>query len=520
MDPMQELKKLTDKAKELPNTMRLAVIVGVLLLAIGGIFTFALSSAGGANYEVVFAKLTPEDGAASGDALRAAGIPFRIEAAGDAISVPSGKVHDARLLLAAQGLPRAGGIGFELFDKSDLGVSEFTQRVNLQRAIEGELARTIGAMQKVHDARVHITMPKRGLLRTDDKGAAAAVMLRLEPGRTLDAKEIAGVRHLVAAAVPELSVERVTVVDQNGGVLGGVEGGEAEARNKLEQELESRVIAMLEPALGRGSVVARVTAEMDAAEEDKTESLYNPDLSALRSERTRSEAQNSGAVAGAPDTTGAASNVPIPGPLPGDGRSKTSNTNDQTRTFDVSGSVTRRVAREPRLVKLSVAVIVDSKGKPLAEPEMKKLTDLAKRAVGYDDERGDLFELSSASFLAEPAPDNTPLPEPGLFGLAGVPTQVLAGAAGGLLLIGATLAYLVTRRRRGSSRSTDTAAQQLRLSGLSEDYDGKRGPRDGSRARARDLAAANPERAALILEAWLGAADAQAAAAPSKEANG
>src|SRR6266568_5978370 len=230
--------------------------------------------------------------------LKAAGVPFRLEAGGSALAVPGAKVYDARLLLAASGLPRGGGVGFELFDKGDLGVSEFTQKVNLRRAIEGELARTISRLGPVRSARVHLTLTEKGLFRDDDRKASAAVVLNLQPGRTLEEREVAGIRHLVASAVPGLSATSVTLIDGKGNVLSAeTPWGEASAyQRKVERDLETRVMELLEQAVGPGAVVARVTAQMDASEVSTSSESVDPDATALRSERHVTQAQNQGAV--------------------------------------------------------------------------------------------------------------------------------------------------------------------------------------------------------------------------------
>lgn len=331
MEPLaNQLRKLPERVMALSPRLRLAGILGIAALIALVAVTSLLTTAG--RWEYVFTRLTPEDSAASADALRVAGIPFRIEAAGDAISVPANKVHDARLLLASHGLPRAGGVGFELFDKGDLGVSEFTQRVNLQRAIEGELTRTIAKMDKVREARVHVTMPRRGLMRPDDNRGAAAVIVRLEPGRALAEDEVAGIRHLVAAAVPGLAAEHVSVLDQSGAQLGKSEedgdGGD------LEVNLQQRIVALLEPVVGPGNVVARVTATLDRAEEEETHSEYDPEASALRSERTRTDQQAAGDPNGA-GLVGAAANQPPGQPTAAlrPGMQRSSSMSDATRNY-------------------------------------------------------------------------------------------------------------------------------------------------------------------------------------------
>jgi flagellar M-ring protein FliF len=370
-------------------------------------------------------------------------------------------------------------------------------------------------------------MPKRGLLRGDDKGAAAAVMLRLEPGRSLDAKEIAGVRHLIAAAVPELDVERVTVVDESGTLLGANATGDG-ARTELERELESRVVAVVEPAIGKGSVVARVTAEMDQAQEDRTESIYDPNKSVLASERTHVATTNA-STPGAGDVGGAVANDPTSAasaPV-SNANVKSTSVDDKTRTYNVSGTVTHRVAREPRLKRLSVAVLVNA-AEAKDDEQIKKLTELAKRAVGFDEERGDMLELTSVAFRAEPVSELAPSPEAQPTQLpGGVPVGAAVAAAGVVALAAVALAFVFGRRRASVARASASKALEAKAGpneiGASTviattatvKSESEATIAEVARDKARMLAGSNPERAALILEAWLreaGASEEPAAA--------
>src|SRR5512142_936563 len=206
---LKQLRELPKLIANLPAGLRLVLLLGAVAAIGVGVFN-AVSSA--EQYQYAFTNLTPEDSSEAAAALKTAGVPFRLEAGGSALAVPASRVYDARLLLAGAGLPRGGGVGFELFDRGDLGVSEFTQKVNLRRALEGELARTISRLAPVRSARVHMTLAERGLYKDDDRKASAAVVLNLQPGRSLDDREIAGIRHLVASAVPGLSTANVTLV--------------------------------------------------------------------------------------------------------------------------------------------------------------------------------------------------------------------------------------------------------------------------------------------------------------------
>jgi flagellar M-ring protein FliF len=508
---LRQLRQLPARLAAAPASLKL-LLGAALLVALG--VGVAVSVSSGEGFQYAFTNLTAEDASEAAATLKAAGVPFRVEAGGSALAVPAGKVYDARLLLAAAGLPRGGGVGFELFDRGDLGVSEFTQKVNLRRAIEGELARTISRLAPVRSARVHLTLGERGLYRDDDRKASAAVVLNLQPGRTLDDREVAGIRHLVASAVPGLATSGVTLVDGKGNVLSAESAwGEASAQQrKLERDLEARVVELLEQAVGPGAVVARVTAQLDAAEVSTSAETVDPDATALRSERhvTQTQSQDASAPAG---VAGAAANQPLQ-PLQATsagGTRSSSSVQDETRNYDVSRTTTTRVERVPRVKRISVAVLVDGVGgKPRPEPEVARLGELARRAVGFDAQRGDELDISSAPFArseeAAPAPA-TPVsrlpPRPWLVaGGAGVAVlAVLAllllrrrprgAAAGPELIPGARVSELEARARATGALAGAAPAAALP------------GPGDELRARAQALAAADPARAAQVLKGWM-----------------
>jgi flagellar M-ring protein FliF len=402
MEPI--LKSIRDAGKryaELSQAARM-LLAGVLSLATV-IAVVALIFGTGSTFQYAFTNLGPEDATDVAAALKAADIGFHSEAGGSAISVSASQVHEARLMLAAQGLPRGGGVGFELFDRGDFGASEFTQRVNLRRATEGELARTISRLQAVRSARVHVTLPEKGLYRDDDRHATAAVVLNLQPGRKMQERELAGVRHLVASAVAGLSADAVTVVDQRGTVLSGDLSSTAKLAKEqrdIESGLEQRIADLLEPAVGAGAVVAKVTATLDTTEIETTQDSYDPDSATVRSEHKTTETINADGTNGQ-GVAGAAANQPVaavPGGGSGSSRTQTAR-DDETKNYEIAKKVTRTISRTPRIVRISAAVLLDGKdGKPRAEVEVRRLADLAKRAIGFDTQRGDTFEISSAIF--------------------------------------------------------------------------------------------------------------------------
>jgi flagellar M-ring protein FliF len=457
MEPLlRQLRELPSRFAALSAGVRYGLLAGIGAIAIG-IMAFSFVGDGGV-YQYAFTNLTPEDASEAAGVLKGSGISFRAEAGGSALAVPANKVHEVRMLLATQGLPRGGGVGFEIFDRGDLGISEFTQKVNLRRAIEGELSRTIGRLSSVRSARVHITLPEKGLYRNEERKATAAVVLNLQPGRSIDGRELAGVRHLVSAAVAGLSADSVTVVDGGGKVLAGdrSESGKlASEQRELETGLEQRIVDLLEPVVGRGAIVAKVTASMDSREVESTSDAYDPDSAAVRSERKVVEQISSDQTAGG-GVAGAAANQPLAptaGGTAGGSRSST-NRDDTLKNYEITKTVTHTLARQPRLLNLSAAVLISGvDGKPRSEAEMRRLGELAKRAVGFDEKRGDRFEISSAAFTTEAQGTEVPV---SVWARPGAWKVGLAGLAMALLLLGG-LGVMLSRRGRGGPRAADRA---------------------------------------------------------------
>ncbi len=518
MDPLKNLVgDLSQKVAGLSGAMRFLVLGGAAAVVAAAVF-LGINGAPG-TYQYAFTNLTAEDSGEAVAQLKAAGIPSRVEAGGSALAVPASQVYDARLLLAASGLPRGGGVGFEIFDRGDLGVSEFTQRVNLRRALEGELSRTVGRLSAIRSARVHITLPEKGLYRDEDRKAAAAVVVNLQPGRALADKEVMGVRHLVASAVAGLDAQAVTIVDGHGAVLAGSDSAGARAATEqqdIERALEGRVSDLLGAAVGQGAVVARVTAALDASEIETTSDVYDPETTAVRSERRTNEAtsQDSNGPAG---LAGAAANQPLaPAAGGGAGAGKGSTTReDEVKNYEVSKTVTRSVTRGPRIKRLSVAVLVDGiDGKPRLAAELVKLGDLAKSAVGFDAARGDKLEISSAPFSRRADTGDAGA------GAALADPRIKYGAIGAGVLVALVLLALVLKRGKRSatsqavalltpgSRVSDLEAVMARPMaalppGSSAAAAQLADPNMAMRERAREIATADPARAAHILKAWI-----------------
>lgn len=518
---LKQLKELPSRLQALPAGLRVVLLAG-LVVALGLAASVGVVARGTGDFQYAFTNLTQEDATEAAGMLKTAGIPYRTEANGSALAVPGDRVYDARILLATAGLPRGGGVGFELFDRGDLGVSEFTQRVNLRRAIEGELARTIGKLSGVRSAKLTVSLSEKGLYREQEQKPSATVVVMLQPGRTLGERELAGIRHLVSSSVPGLPPDQVTIIDGRGAVLSSEsawDGPEASYQRRLERDFEQRIVSLLEPVVGAGAVIARVTANVDATQVNQNSEVFDPDAVALRSERkvTQTSSTQQTSLAG---VAGAQANVPLqPSGQPAATPTSTGSQNnqDEVKNFEVSKTTTTTLARLPRLQRLSIAVIVDGvDGKPREAAEVARLGELARKAVGYDDARGDAFEITSQLFgRSTDVPEAAPV-------TTAVPAWAWGAVGGGLLALGA-LAFLLLRRRarpmeaelvlRPGQKVSELEAHVAALDGTSRpppELPARTGPAlvdplADVKDRARAMVRADRERTMSLIRAWLSA---------------
>ena len=276
-----------------------------LLTLVGGTiigFIFVLAWSGRPDFQLLYSNVESEDAGSILAHLKERKIPYRIDGDGSSILVPREMIHETRMALAAQGLPQGGGVGFEIFDNSKLGMTEFAQNVNYQRALQGELSRTINRFDEVESSRVHIVMASNSLFLEDEKPATASVVVKLKRGKRLRPDQIQGIVHLFSSSVAGLSPERVTVVDNFGRMLAGFKDknnlGQATAdqsayQEKMERNLESRVKTMLETALGPHKAIVRLNCELDFKQQEHTEERYLADNRVVRSEQLSSESSAS-----------------------------------------------------------------------------------------------------------------------------------------------------------------------------------------------------------------------------------
>jgi flagellar M-ring protein FliF len=462
------------------------------------------------QYRVLFANLASPDAAAVVEYLKGERIPYRVGEAGTTIEVDAARVYETRLALAGRGVPQGGGVGFEIFDKQTLGMTDFVQRLNYQRALQGELARTISELAAVEAARVHLALPERSLFVSEERRPSASVVVKLRPGRSLAADQITGVVHLVSASVEGLKPADVTLVDINGQVLTHEsEDGTRPAgqgllafQREVEQGYAERVESMLERVLGPGHALARVTATLDLAQVEKTEESFDPDRVAVRNERRSRERSTTSVASGVPGVTATLTNEPAPAePAAG----PESEREDSSLAYEISRTTSRRIEQMGAIRKLSVAVLIDGtyEGEgsartfvPRPTEEIDRYRELIKRAVGFNEDRGDEIEVASAPFQSA-APVEAP-ESAGMLDRLGAWSESLWRAAG--LLVVAVVAlvvvrpFLLTMASRApvvDRAALETAARRALPQGPSE------------AAGMLEIARRHPEQTAQVIRQWV-----------------
>ena len=391
----------------LPARTRTALfaLMAAIIFA-GGIFASLVMQP---SWRVLYAHLDPADARELGDELTTAKIPFDVTPDGTTIKVPADQLDKARLDTAAKGGPKSGRMGFELFDKPNWVGSEFDERVNYQRALEGELEHTIESLGSVKSAHVHLVLPHESLFTERQEEAKASVLLKLKQ-RDLSPQEVDAIRNLVASAVDHLSPANVTLVDADGRAQLGVRNPDV-AAGEEEQRLSERLIATLEPVTGEGNVRASVHLEYDNTAADETDETYDPNgtvtLSMQRSEQQTGEKPT---VGGVPGTVSNAPNAQPP-LLPPPRTPAAASMKEESGTYGASKK-TRHIVEGPgRLKRATIAVLINDRREshgtasalvPWSPDQMKRITQLAQATVGYDASRGDVISVENISFDSMP----------------------------------------------------------------------------------------------------------------------
>ncbi|MBP8646427.1 MAG: flagellar M-ring protein FliF [Syntrophobacteraceae bacterium] len=421
---MKQLQELIQHGKSwvqaVPASQK--ILYGGFLLVLLGSLGFLAYTINRTDYSPLYARLSEEDLAAVVSTLKAKKIPYRLT--GNSVDVPKESLHETRLLMASEGVPKGSGVGYEIFDQQKLGSTEFVQKINYQRALQGELARTINRMNEVQESRVHLVLPAESVFVADQKPPSAAVVLKLRSGARLEQQQIQGIVNLVASAVQGLTEDKVTVMSTDGQVLfkkNAVDNTfqmtslQVQLKTNLEEDLKRKVQSLLEQVVGANRVSTRVSADLDFNQVRVTEETYDPDSVVIRSQQ-RSVESAQGGEAGAKGNPDAPINVE--GQLmksASPGQQKTSNRQRETVNYEIN-HVSRQITHAPgNIKKLSVAVILDGpyemkpnqEGKPVptfvgrTPEQIKSIEDLVKKAVGYNESRGDQITVSNIPFATE-----------------------------------------------------------------------------------------------------------------------
>ena len=435
--PFVEPASFAGRMAALPMRSKLSMALGVAALA-GVVLAMTLWSSKG-DFKVLYANLSDKDGGAVIAQLSQMNVPYRMSEGGAAILVPALQVHDLRLKLATAGLPKGSVSGYELMDSARFGQTQFQERLTAQRGLEGELTRSITSMAAVSNARVHLALPNQNGFFREQQKPSASVLLTLHPGRALDRAQVAGIVHLVSSSVPELDPKAVSVLDQTGALLtsgggdgqpsAGLDAQQLQYVNQVETGYAKRVLALLEPIVGRDNLRATVAADIDFSQTEATSEEFRPNQGAEAKVSIRSQQvsdQPGGAGAQPSGVPGAASNQPpIAATAPlvgasqplqtaqgGSGTSGASGRRDATTNYEVDKTV--RVTRNAsgNVKRLNAAVVVnnrsvtDAKGRttqvPLSVDEIDKLTALVREGIGFNKERGDSVKVINAPFKVEP----------------------------------------------------------------------------------------------------------------------
>ncbi|WP_058913570.1 flagellar basal-body MS-ring/collar protein FliF [Entomohabitans teleogrylli] len=500
-------------------------------------------------YRVLYSNISDRDGGAIVAQLTQMNIPYRFSDRGGAIMVPADQVHDARLKLAQQGLPKGGSVGFELLDQEKFGISQFSEQVNYQRALEGELSRTIESLGPLQSARVHLAIPRPSLFVREQKQPTASVTVNLHPGRMLEPGQVSAIGYLIASAVPGLSAESVTVVDQSGRLLtqngaGQLHSSQLKYTAEVETDYQQRIHAILAPLVGSRNVRAQVTAQLDFTSHEQTAEQYQPNNApekrAIRS-RQSSDAQQGGSsgVGGVPGALSNQPPTPAAAPLTqpitasqgtaaGDKSTALTPINsskDETVNYELDRTLTHIRRGGGTIERLSVAVVInhlpgkEGVDEALSQQQMAQIDALVKEAVGYSAARGDTVNVVNSPFSSADKEADIPLwRQPDVIDLL--------MAAVRYLLIG-IVAWVLWRKAVQPSwlRHQELALQRLELEkeARQAELDALvREKESGARVKAqqrvdaelhtqqlREMAEQDPQVIALVLRQWMNKEHAQ-----------
>ena len=410
-------KNLLDILKGWPTSKKLA-LAAVTFISLA-VFAIIIIQARTAHYQLLYANLSQKDAGSVVTWLKSQRVDYQLKNGGKNIWIPADLLYETRLNLASNGLPSGGGIGFEVFDKQSFALTDFVQKVNYTRALQGELARTITSLEPVENTRVHLALPAKRLFKNQQKKATASIIVNLGKGKDLSKEQVQGIIHLVSGAVEGLAADEVTVINSLGKVLEGTRQ-ESDAQRfsvdmilfqqEMEHRLEKRAQDLLDKTMGYGQAMVRVTASLDFAKTEKTEEIFDGEEPVIRSEQVQSENSGSSSAGGIP---GVESN--LQGPTGGQtGSEPPSSKSSRTTNYEISKTVSKTVQPVGTIKNLSVSVLVadrvipakdeksDVTTKPRNEEELQTIEKMIASALGLEKKRGDVISLTSLPFIEKP----------------------------------------------------------------------------------------------------------------------
>lgn len=525
-----------------PVVRQLGVMIGIAASVALGVAVVLWSQT--PNYGLLYGNLGQQDAADIATALQQAEIDFKIDESTGAVMVVSGKMQEARMMLAGQGLPHSDSLGFELLQQeTGFGTSRALEAARFHRALEGELARTISTLNNIENARVHLAIPKQSVFLRDHKKPSASVVVKLRTGRALEKSQVAAITHLVASSVPELETGQVTVVDHKGEMLSSPEenrqmqlsASQFEYTKQQEEHYRQRVENILAPILGRENIRAQVTAELDFTVTEQTSEMFNPDLPALRSEQLDEQASRlspvqgiPGALSNQPPAAGTAPEQAVGSDAGAPGNGELNQSKRATRNYELDKTISHTRLSSGKVRRLSVAVVVNDKSIASGDgeaaqsertpEEINRITQLVKDAIGFSAARGDSVRVINASFMAPE--EMQPLPELPIWEQPWV--WDLAKQIGGVLLVLILIFFVLkpTLHRltvppqidRGGKGDTDEegdesekrgqAAALAKGAGSGYRLPGPEAYQDTLEA-ARQMVSEDPKRVAQVVKSWI-----------------
>ncbi len=523
-----------DKIRQLPTQKKIGLMVAAAaaIALIAGTWLWSQTP----DYRILYTNVSDQDGGAIIDALQQMNIHYKFGEGGSSILIPASQVHEVRLRLASQGLPKGDLAGFEILEKQKFGSSQFLEQINYQRALEGELSRSIQSLSAVQSARVHLAIAKPTVFTRERQQPSVSVLLNLHPGRVLSTEQVSAIVHLVSSSIPNLPVKNVTVVDQQGNLLSAQRDGESETGlnasqlkyvRDLEKNFAERIEAILTPITGPANVHAQVTANIDFSRVERAEEIYKPNNSTPENAAIRSQQKSESISTSQPDggVPGALSNRPPAAAqapvdvaenaeettqtIPTDSRTESTTNYEVDKTISHTRQATGQINRLSAAVVINYRTKIDEEGNVINEPlpadEIEKITGLVKQTIGFDERRGDTLTITNSQFnLKEESLEETPFWKD--------PDTILLGKEiGKQLLIAAIILYFLQKILRpflktllppppppptpaltNEAEQDDTSIETVRVMTLEQNLE-----------KARLLAVNEPAIVANVVKGWV-----------------